>query len=355
MSVVIVSDLHAHPHPRFASVTPEGVNSRFAHLLNVLDSVEHVIADTRPSTLMLLGDLTHRRTFVSFAIYTPLVRWIARMPRDYGVQVVAVVGNHDWETRGAHSLGPLAELPGVTVVDSPQRIALAPGGPNAYVVPYLPDNEVAAAFQAPVRDAQLAFAHYALDGKVLGTEYEYALPSPLRFEHVERFDRTFFGHVHAPSIEHAGKVVYVGAPLHFDFGDAGNRFCWYIRADDVDPTGWHVEPRVLCGPRFVTARYPKVPSPPAVGGYLRVLNAPPSEVAGIESAAADLGWLGCKAVPEDTPAELTVSIARGFLVDEALIRSFVAERYGDLDDVARERIVAAGLRYLAQAHAVSRS
>ncbi len=40
MISLVVSDLHAHAWTRFATTLPDGTNSRFAVLLDVLDQVE---------------------------------------------------------------------------------------------------------------------------------------------------------------------------------------------------------------------------------------------------------------------------------------------------------------------------
>jgi len=350
--ILIASDLHAHTWSRFASTRPDGKNSRFADLLDVLDQIETAIAEHGPDTLVLLGDLTHRRYFVQFSTYTPLMAWTARMIDRYQLDVIVVVGNHDIESTGHHALGPFQFIPGVTVVDRPRALPIKRFG-RAVFVPYMPDDRVPTAFREYLdtlgpedEESRLAFTHFALDGHVLNTDHEYALPTSLRYDDVACFERVFFGHVHTPCTERNEQLVYVGAPLHFDFGDQDERYCWY-----VEPTAkGTVHPIELFAPQFVTARYPRVPiCALPKSGFLRVLNTPASMFAEIKRTALDVGWLACEPVTEAMPREAVRVLSSGIVADERLVREYVERYHAVLDEDSRARLLATGLRYLAEA------
>jgi len=346
--VLVVSDLHAHAWPRFATTERDGTNSRFADLLRVLDQVETYVDEYQPSALLVLGDLTHRRYYVNFSIYTPLVTWLSDMNKR--VPVVCMVGNHDIEARGHHALGPL-RLMDITIVDDAQWINVPDFG-WVRMIPYMNGDAVATFARMSHRDTttlvtsdpKIAFLHYALDGHVLG-EHEYALPSPLRLSDLDAYDKIVLGHVHTPAVESDGRVIYVGAPMHFDFGDRGPRYCWLFETPTSAPRALE-----LHAPAFMTATYPRVPLPPLEhSGFLRVLNVPRDLVMDVKRSALDLGWLDCVTYAASMPSEAVALFQRHEFGDEQSVRDFVTQRYGDVDEATREQIAAFGLDCLREA------
>ena len=346
--VLVVSDLHAHAWPRFSTTERDGTNSRFADLLRVLDQVESYVNEYQPSALFVLGDLTHRRYYVNFSIFTPLATWLADMNKR--VPVVCMVGNHDIEARGHHALGPL-RLMDITVVDDAQWINVPDFGWTR-MIPYMGGDAVATFARQRANESttlvtsepKIAFLHYALDGHVLG-EHEYALPSPLRLSDLDAYDKIVLGHVHTPAVESDGRVVYVGAPLHFDFGDRGPRYCWLFQTPTEEPAALP-----LTAPQFMTTTYPRVPLPPEPhSGFLRVLNVPRDLVHDVKRSVLDLGWLDCVPYAAAMPTEAVTILQRHEFGDEQSVRDFVTQRYGDVDEDVRAQIVAFGLDCLREA------
>jgi DNA repair exonuclease SbcCD nuclease subunit len=338
---IIISDLHGHNWPRFATTLPDGTNSRFADLINVLDQVEDFIVERKPRYLIIEGDLTHRRYYVQFSVYTVLMAWIIRMREIHGVIVICLVGNHDIESEGVHSLGPLA-LAGICVVDRPQALDLDDFGPQ-WFVPYMSGNRIPDFFHAtgvPYRKDQFVFLHYCLDGKILSNEF--AVPSPLKKSDLDGFEKIFFGHIHSPSVEDDGRIVYVGAPLHFDFGDVGKRYAWYLHPSGV------VEACPLRFPPFITATYPKLPVPPLeTSGFLRVLDTPRQMFADVKKAALESGWRDVMPVEQRVPDEAIKAITSAtVMVSDEMVREYVASQYPDVSEATRREIVEQGLDYL---------
>lgn len=344
MSVLWFSDLHCHAWPRQSTTLPDGTNSRVADLLRVLDQVGGIVDEREPSTLVIGGDVTHRRGFVQFSTYTLIGNWLRGLRRP---KIVILEGNHDIETRGSGSLGPLAWIDGVeTVCGSARWIELDQFG-YAYFVPYMLGEAVAVAMRnaqdaAPASGhSRHAFLHYALDGTILTNEY--AVPSALRLSDCERFDRLVFGHVHAPSIEHDHRVLYGGAVMHFDFGDVGPRFAWWLTRDD-EP-----EPFELHAPRFVSATYPNLPTPPEDGGFLRVLGTPVSVARDVQKSGRDLGWLDVTVIEQTIPHEAAAILTQTMFASDVLLRDYVERRYADLSQESRAAIVEFGLSCLRDA------
>lgn len=335
MSLLVTSDLHAHAWPRFATTMADGRNSRFCDLLRVLDQIENLVEEYGADALAILGDLTHQRYFVRFSIYTPLAAWLVKMRAK--MPVIVLKGNHDEETETTHSLGPLA-LAGITVIDEPRFVNL-PNRDPALFVPYMSSG-----IEHAVRDSgPEIFLHYALDGKVM-TGGEYALTTSLKLSDLDGFDRIVLGHVHAPSVEHDARVIYVGAPLHFDFGDTGDRYCWLF-PDDGEPL------RIKLGaPKFVTTSYPRIGTAPLeYSGFLRVLNTPASLFEDVKRAARDQGWLDCLPIEERMPDEAVRVLSSAIMADEHVVRAWVDRQYANLPVHEREPIIAFGLDCLREA------
>lgn len=341
--VLVTSDLHAHPWTRFATTLPNGRNSRFEHLLQVLEQISGIASAFNVHTILVLGDLTHQRYYMRFSVYTPLMEWLVSQRRDWDRRVIVLKGNHDEETETTHSLGPLA-FAGIDVVDSPRFIDVAELG-TSFFVPYMDGHKIVEALGHVSHyhgAGSQAFLHYALDGKVM-TGGEYALSSPLHLSDLDGFDRVVLGHVHAPAIEQRGRVIYVGAPLHFDFGDSGDRFCW-IFGNGQEPV-----PIKLFAPKFVTTAYPRIGTAPEHSGFLRVLATPPSLFEDVKREARAQGWLDCLPIEVRMPDEATRVLSQAVMVDEHVIRAWVERQYPDVAEPDREVIVTFGLECLREA------
>lgn len=338
MSVLIFSDPHAHAWPRFSRVLPDGTNSRLADLLSVLSQIEQYARQYDARAVCCLGDVTHRRYFVQFSVYNRLLDALARLQRAVRGPLVVLVGNHDIEAGGVHSLHPLRYLADdVRVVDTPQWLDL-PGLGQVYAVPYMEDG-VPEAVREPVASGRLgepaaAFLHYALDGTPLG-EHEYQVRTPLRLSDLGRFPRVYLGHVHRPQV--LGHALYVGAPMHFDFGDHGDRYAWLVERDRPPV------PLPLSAPRFVTGSYPRIGLKGfAEPGYLRVLNVPRGEFEEVAQHARQLGWdeVLCQEAP--APSEAVRVVSSGSFLSDGLLAEYVARHAPDLPETARAQLLAAG-------------
>jgi DNA repair exonuclease SbcCD nuclease subunit len=335
------SDLHAHAWPRFSRVLPNGRNSRLQDSLTVLDQIERLLIAHRPEALVFGGDLTHRRYFLQFGTYNHLVAHLVRLSR-HVPRVLMLPGNHDYEAAGIHSLDPLQYINRFEVIDHPRWVTDLSVGPT-YFVPYLEGEAVRAAMREPppVRGEPFAaFLHYAMDGVVL--DHEYQLRTPLTLADITRFPQCFFGHVHGPQSD--GRCTYLGAPMHFDFGDRGPRYAWLIDRD-------HRQPIRLTAPQFITATYPRIGLKGfEEEGFLRVLNVPPPLFGDVKREGLRLGWSEVVCTEQAVPPEVLTLVASGAFLSETTLREYVTTRYPELGD-AQETMVQAGLAFLASADA----
>ena len=310
MNALVLTDLHAHLWPRFATTTPEGRNSRLQDLLNVLAQALAYAREHSVQDLLLGGDLFHRRHFITWGLYVDVMESLMSLIDEVD-HTVMIVGNHDWEDDRAHALLPFRFVGHeVDVVDQPAGVTLS-DATSLFCIPYNhSEDAVVAAFQGAPAGIPV-FSHFAASGVPL--ESDYYLDSVVKLDTLRRFPYVLFGHVHKPSAQcahcghtlegdpltpmrpcdrckqEAGRAVYVGAPLHFDFGDVGPRYMLHLRG--------HTAVRVpLQAPQFATARWPRIP-PAAAAGFLRDPQRPPGPGGLRSGPGAGGGLAGCARHP----------------------------------------------------------
>lgn len=338
MKVLCISDLHGSDSRAFSRPLPNGRASRFQDLLDVLQQVEVLIEEHHPDDLLILGDILHRRHFVRFSLLNDLMAAIYRLTTMVN-RTVILVGNHDLEDDVTHGLAPFSYWPNTMVIDQPATVKLS-SGDDVYAVPYLSNALAVADAVAQAPSSLPLLLHYASEGVPL--ESDYYLESPLKIGQLARFPLVLSGHVHKPSRLLDDKVVYVGAVMHFDFGDAGPRYAHLV-------DGASVHPFELTFPVFETARWPRLPRTEGRTGYLRILDVPRGQQDEAKAYAANLGWLDSVSYEAALPPEVHAAIESGLVVDEALLRSYVQRRCATLAPDEQEALVQEGLYYLQEA------
>lgn len=343
MNAVVISDLHAHNNWPFSKTLPDGRNSRFVDLLNVLDQVKDFIERVKPKDLLILGDLTHRRHFINFALYNELMEKIYTLTERVNFTTI-LTGNHDLESDTVHSLYAFNHLPNTEVIDEPEVVVLGDSTP-VYVVPYLPSPMAVSDAIVHAPTGMPLLSHYAAEGVKLETDYY--LESPLKLGELGKFPLTLFGHVHRPSVHVNPRVIYVGAPMHFDFGDLGDRYMYHVTDLAMEGDGTFVaEP--LDFPRFVTAVWPKLPVTERPG-FLRLLDVPAGKIEEAKRAALDAGWLDVIALEGALPPEIREAIAGGLTINEDLLIAHIEKRCPDLLADEKARLLDEGLALLREA------
>lgn len=322
MNAFVLSDLHAHWNWPHSQVSSSGLPDRFQDLLNVLKQAEMEIENRQPTTLLLLGDLTHRRHFISWRLYNPLWDQLRRLT-DRVDQTIILVGNHDYEDDVEHSLHVLSGLPNTEIVEAPAILATGEGDAN--FLPYLHSPEaVLGAIEKDFSNELPLFGHYGTEGVPL--ESDYWLDSPLKLGEVARFPFTVFGHIHKPSDLLGGRVTYVGAPMHFDFGDRGGRGGLHIKDSTIERVPF-------TSPQFTTATWPRIPMPPKSGGYLRLVNVPLEKSLDAREVIRAAGWRdGVVVKLEEVVDAAQRSVQNGLVLDEAMLRDWVAHKLPDLQE-----------------------
>ena len=336
MRALIISDLHAHLNWPLARPTPDGLTDRFGDLLSVLDQVSELIRQHRPHTLLILGDLLHRRYAISFKLFDALASKIALLSGMVR-ETLILVGNHDYEDSQTHGLRAFGWLPGVTVMSQPGVIKLC--GEDVFALPYLHDPLAMAAAVEHAPSDLILLGHYACEGVPL--ESGYWLPSPLKLGEMGKFRRAYFGHIHKPSEQAGGHVVNAGSLLHQDWGDVGDRYAVLVDGDTYTRLP-------LQFPRFMTAKFPRIPMPAVHSGYLRIQGVPAAAAQEVRQQALALGWRDCLTDQEVLPEETRAAIADGTLVNRELLAAHVLKRCPEMPEAEQQDLVDVGERFLGQ-------
>lgn len=247
MKIVLWSDVHCHLHRAFARYEG-GTNSRLADGLRVIDQVTEVVKGCDCS--IFLGDLFHvpaPPAPVFNEVYERIKKLTDAKP------LIMLAGNHD--LRGQYYSGDPRDIPflkflrfpgvhGVRIFeveDTGTSINL--GGTSVFGFNHRREAE-AAELIAKAGPHDVLVMHQDVYGADNDAGREFR--GGLRPDDLRKFTWTFTGHVHRPRIIEE-RVVVVGAGLHIDFGDSGDR-CFFV----LDTEKGEVEPVETTFPRFVT-------------------------------------------------------------------------------------------------------
>lgn len=243
MKIVIFTDLHVFPHRFGAGIdSSTGRQSRLQDCINVLDATANLVDDIEASHRLFLGDMFHVRGRLAPSFLNPVVDHYREVHhKDWGADFTdwLIVGNHDMEARiaGENALRSL-KSESVRVLDS-FGVEVMTGGIGDDIVigwvSYHPDVKVmrgnikaVAALRRtmPMKDTikkGVFIIHHGIDGAMPNIPDCGIGPSDLP---TEDFDWCFCGDYHMHKELVKGKAWMVGAPMHHNFGDAGQARGW---------------------------------------------------------------------------------------------------------------------------------
>lgn len=193
------------------------------------------------------GDSLNTREEVSVEAQSACTRFYAKMAEIWDVDVD--LGNHDMNLKHAHhvsSMEPLALHPRITLHSKPAIKDL--GGQDFLFLPYFEDQSqmvellVGIANREPERAANMVvIAHAGINGAVQITKYNSTFSGATGTDVFAAFKRTFVGHFHVMQ-QMADRVLYMGSPLQFNFGDSGDERGVWVYDTETDEAEFILNP-----------------------------------------------------------------------------------------------------------------
>lgn len=216
---LIFSDLHIHPHKR--------KQDRLEDCLKCLEWVFETAKKNNIRDIVFGGDLFHDRQRIEVFTYHRTFEVLEKYMDGY-FHLWLLLGNHDlWFNQATTitSVKPFSALPGVHIIDSPNRLEIA--GANWDFIPFTHDPiQSIKELKDLDGEAKIAVGHIALDGAILHGKHH----ADVSIEHdgdmtvvdeqiFADYNHVFLGHYHIA--QHINdRVEYVGSPLQLSFGEA---------------------------------------------------------------------------------------------------------------------------------------
>lgn len=224
--ILFHADLHFNLYREFS----EGETGRLERIIEVERAIITYALNYGIKDLVFLGDWFHNRSQLNVLVLQKTLELLYQnLAND--LRFYFLVGNHDqYDSSGQiHSLYPLKVIG--KVADMPCYIKV--GDKLIGFIPYQVDREQflqdvnrllrgqkvdILCLHQGVKEAQL------LNGIAMGDE------SFISINELPDYLPIVSGHIHKPQV--IDNLLYVGAPLQHNFGDAGDRRGWYVLDDD---------------------------------------------------------------------------------------------------------------------------
>lgn len=287
--IVLFSDLHAHPFKPYATLLPNGRNSRLNDAVECVRQIrEHAVA-VGADLVLFGGDMFHVRKNIHVAAFNLIYEEMAKFSLEK-IPIAMIHGNHDQADRAGDEYSTYAFGAFSTIIDKPGWVSVDGASKRDRIgilgVPYTEDIELlrrASAEAAPSDVTHKVFlGHFGVQGAQLGADFVYSSPYDAQLTDFgpEQFDASFLGHYHMYQQlgTEAQNVHYIGAPLHHNWGDRGQQRGFVIYDTDTR-THEHVK---LQAPEFVVMDEIEVEEagmhgaqPCPVDSYLRIVTSKP--------------------------------------------------------------------------------
>ena len=244
MKILLWSDVHCHLHRPFARYA-DGMNSRLRDGLRIIDQVTEAAGDC--DMTMFLGDLFHVSPppAPAFNEVFDRIRKLGRL-----CPTLMLAGNHD--LRNKYYSGDARDIPflkfrrfdGINIaeVDASMSVEMD-DGTKVLAFNHRRESDAAEIIKK-AEPHDILVMHQEVFGA--DNEFGYTFKGGMHPDDLKKFKWVFTGHIHKPQILNE-RVVVVGAPLHIDFGDVGDRGFFILDTEKDD-----VEVHETTFPRFVT-------------------------------------------------------------------------------------------------------
>ena len=174
-----------------------------------------------------LGDVLNTREDVSVAALSAACAFFNKLAERWPVHIV--LGNHDMNLkhdRRVSSLDGLSLHPRIVI--HREMGIVRHGDHTALMLPYHEDQTAIVSVVQRLRSGSpqqfaslVAYGHLGINGAVQVTRYNTKFSGALGPDAFAGLKRTFTGHFH-PYQDMAHRITYLGSPLQFNYGDAGD-------------------------------------------------------------------------------------------------------------------------------------
>lgn len=270
---VVFSDIHIHPHRRYAHDLGKGITSRMQDALNVMDQVKEEMESRKIKSLIFAGDMFDAKSRIPVVAINEAYKKADELFWDD--HCLWMTGNHDYITRdGAkHALEVWKDVNvGWTVLDAP-RIWLDDQHEILFhCVPFkerfteedfdvqkaIEESYLSKGFLNSSKPKIVLLTHACVEGL---TELPIPLPEDprqpykewVRAAWLESYDFVISGHVHDPFVNTFSfpsgkkcKGLSVGQPYQESWDSQGDRGFWIFDPEEDEPF------------EFVESKAPKV-------------------------------------------------------------------------------------------------
>lgn len=220
MKILIFSDLHVHNYQQMSRTLPNGMNSRLADCIGIVDQAAEVAANKGCNHCIFCGDWFHSRTKLDIDVLYYSLAAVKRLSSI--VQIVMIPGNHD-------CFGTSSEVTSLdlfrqyaTVIDKPCTIDYIEAGSDFFTsLTFVPWQSNPREFFKTFEDSgEALFMHQAIDEGVIGpTDRKVDVHLSVNDLPLDRYKMIFAGDYHKHQTLANGKFVYCGSPLQLTFGE----------------------------------------------------------------------------------------------------------------------------------------
>ena len=221
MKCIIFSDGHMHQFTEFASVNADGVNSRLADALSIIDQIKDYAVENNIANVLFGGDLFHTRPAVNTLTFNLTITKLIELSRVCNLWILP--GNHDCYSKDSkyHSLEVLKNIDNIHIFDGVDNATI--DGTVVHAVPHddnlknIKDNIKSVIKTKTDDQPNILLLHAEIKGSYTpaGYRFDEGLGSKWLSKH---FDWVFCGHIHKYQ-KFATNVFNVGSTHHHDWGD----------------------------------------------------------------------------------------------------------------------------------------
>lgn len=173
--------------------------------------------------IMQFGDLFDRRKYINFITLQHAQLYMFERLREYGIQMLVLVGNHDIPYKNTIEINSVRLLTEqyndvITTIDKVSTLYVN-GKELALVLPWIcQDNQQEANTAIVNSNAPLCFGHLEVAGFQMykGAVCEHGLDRSM----FKRFEHVYSGHFHHISTD--GNITYIGSPFQLTWADYGD-------------------------------------------------------------------------------------------------------------------------------------